>query len=36
MALVSFKCQMNCVYVDIIHVQPIHMINSVTCAACAL
>ncbi len=30
MALVSFKCQMHCVY-DITHDQPIHVINSVTC-----
>lgn len=29
-ALVSFKCQMYCVY-DIIHHQPVHVINSVTC-----
>lgn len=29
-ALVSFKCQMHCIY-DIIHHQPIHVISGVTC-----
>lgn len=34
MALVYFKCLMYCVYVDIIHDQPIHVISKVTCLVC--